>query len=60
MVNEAHSPLAMDKRVVFPSSLQCSHAEATGVLEFYIPPFGSSPKKLVRAELVQGVAWEKN
>ena len=55
-MNEVHTPLAMDKKVVFPSSLQWGHTEATGVLEFYIPPFGSSPKKLVRAKLVQGVA----
>ena len=54
-MNEIHSPLAMDKRIVFPTSLHCGHAKQTGVLEFHIPQFGTSPRKLVRAELVQGV-----
>ena len=39
-----------------PSAVQCGHAAATGVLEFHIPSFGTSPKTLVRAELTQGVA----
>ena len=61
IVNEAHAPMAMDKRVVYPSAVQCGHAAATGVLEWYIPNFGTSPKTLVRVKLVQGKALgEKN
>ena len=55
LVNEINSPLAMQKRIVFPTSLQCGHAAETGVLKFHIPQFGTSPRKIVRAELVQGV-----
>ena len=55
LVNEAHSPMPMDKMVIFPSAVQCGHAASEGVLEWYIPEFGSAPRTLVRAELVQGV-----
>ena len=47
--------MPMDKMVIFPSAVQCGHAASEGVLEWYIPEFGSAPRTLVRAELVQGV-----
>ena len=55
IVNEAHSPMPMDKMTIFPSAVQCGHAAHENVLEWYIPEFGSAPRTLVRAELVQGV-----
>ena len=58
LLNEAHAPLVMDKKVVYPTAVQCGHAAATGVLEFHIPSFGTSPRTLVRAELTQGVALQ--
>ena len=46
----------MNKKVVFPSSIQCGHAAASGFLEFCITSVVMSPKTLLRAELTQRVA----
>ena len=49
IVNEAHSPMPMDKMTIFPSAVQCGHAAYEDVLKWYIPEFGSAPRTLVRA-----------